>query len=111
MVSVFEKLIFTLDVTRSGAAASKGLVTDPVSSGRINCGVDCSDTWSYGDVVTLTANANGNIFAGWNYGSCGTALTWYPTDVFSQLQNAGDGHLVACLPDGRCARDAGLLGH
>ncbi|MCC6994784.1 MAG: choice-of-anchor D domain-containing protein [Deltaproteobacteria bacterium] len=71
----FEKLIFTLDVTRSGAAASKGLVTDPASSGRINCGTDCSDTWSYGDVVTLTANANGNIFAGWSYGTCGTALT------------------------------------
>ncbi len=84
----FEKLIFTLDVTRSGAAASKGLVTDPVTSGRINCGLDCSDTWSYGDVVTLTANANGNIFAGWNYGTCGTALTCAVTVTGNLTVNA-----------------------
>lgn len=62
----------TLTVTKSGTGASIGSVT---SSG-INCGTDCSEPYSNGTPVTLTATApTGSTFTGWAGGTltCNTS--------------------------------------
>jgi hypothetical protein len=54
----------TLTVNRNG----EGTVTGP----GINCGGDCSERYTIGTVVTLTATpAAGSTFTGWSGGGCG----------------------------------------
>ncbi|RJR18000.1 MAG: hypothetical protein C4581_06980 [Nitrospiraceae bacterium] len=56
-------LIYTLDVSKEGAGA--GTVNS--SPAGIDCGVDCSEDYAYGTVVTLTATPDtGSIFTGWS---------------------------------------------
>ncbi len=58
---------FTLSVSKSGTGS--GTVTS--SPGSINCGAACSDGFSAGTLVTLTATpAAGSVFAGWSGGGC-----------------------------------------
>jgi VCBS repeat-containing protein len=63
---------FALTVIRSGTGT--GIVTsNPVG---INCGADCTETYSKDTQVTLTAAPASNAaFAGWTGGCTGTALT------------------------------------
>lgn len=57
---------YVLTVTRAGGGS--GTVTS--NPAGINCGSDCSETYTENTVVTLTATANsGSVFAGWN-GAC-----------------------------------------
>src|SRR3972149_5895759 len=54
---------YTLSVSKTGTGS--GTVTS--SPGGINCGSDCSEPYSYGTPVTLTAAADaGSVFAGWS---------------------------------------------
>ena len=55
--------LHTVTVTKAGNGS--GTVTS--SPGGINCGSNCSEDWSHGTVVTLTASPNsGSEFAGWS---------------------------------------------
>ncbi len=54
---------FTLSVTKAGTGT--GTVTS--SPAGINCGVDCSEPYTSGTTVTLTATADaGSVFASWS---------------------------------------------
>ncbi|MBI5664759.1 MAG: S8 family serine peptidase [Nitrospirae bacterium] len=56
-------LIYTLDVSRTGSGA--GTVTS--SPAGIDCGVDCSQDYMFGTVVSLTADPDaGSVFTGWS---------------------------------------------
>ncbi|HUX97512.1 MAG TPA: hypothetical protein VMV47_17395, partial [Bacteroidales bacterium] len=58
---------YTLSVEKAGTGT--GLVTS--SPAGINCGVDCSEPYSFGSVVTLTATPDaGSTFTGWSGGGC-----------------------------------------
>lgn len=58
---------FPLRVTRTGTGS--GQVTS--SPAGISCGADCSESYSDGTRVTLTASASsGSTFAGWSGGGC-----------------------------------------
>jgi len=58
---------YTLSVGKAGTET--GLVTS--SPAGINCGVDCSEPYNFGSVVTLTATPDaGSTFAGWSGGGC-----------------------------------------
>jgi hypothetical protein len=62
--SVIVNVIYPLTVYKDGNGS--GTVTGT----GINCGSDCSETYSYGTIVTLTATAaTGSSFAGWS-GNC-----------------------------------------
>ena len=59
----------TLDIIVSGS----GTVTSSGGTGSINCPGVCSDTFTNGDVVTLTATASGgSSFGGWSGTGCGS---------------------------------------
>jgi hypothetical protein len=63
---------YTLTVTKSGTG--NGTVTS--SPAGINCGSDCSETYSKVQKVRLTAKADANsTFAGWAGGSCSGTKT------------------------------------
>ncbi|MDD4050071.1 MAG: BspA family leucine-rich repeat surface protein, partial [Candidatus ainarchaeum sp.] len=63
---------YTLNVSLSGAG--NGTVTS--SPLGINCGSDCSENYSSGTSVTLTANpVTGHSFGGWSGACSGTNLT------------------------------------
>jgi List-Bact-rpt repeat protein len=54
---------FNLAVTESGAGTGTVASTD----GKIDCGLDCSDSYAGGSVVTLSAAAAaGSVFSGWS---------------------------------------------
>ncbi|HUX96894.1 MAG TPA: FISUMP domain-containing protein [Bacteroidales bacterium] len=58
---------YTLSVGKAGTGT--GLVTS--SPAGINCGVDCSEPYNFGNVVTLTATPDaGSTFTGWSGGGC-----------------------------------------
>ena len=69
---------FALTVSRSGAGS--GTVTS-VPAG-INCGADCSETYTDGTVVTLTASPQtGSMFAGWSgHGDCSDGIVTMNSD-------------------------------
>jgi hypothetical protein len=57
----------TLSVAKAGSGA--GVVTS--IPGGIDCGIDCTETYSYGSLVTLTAIVDAEtIFGGWSGGGC-----------------------------------------
>jgi hypothetical protein len=57
----------TLSVSKTGTGS--GTVTS--NPAGINCGLDCSEVYSYNTVVTLTASPNtGSTFTGWSGGGC-----------------------------------------
>ena len=71
VTATFTPASYTLTVAKSGP----GTATSTPSG--INCGSDCSEPYTSGTVVTLTATPNnGSNFTGWSGGGCsGTALT------------------------------------
>jgi len=72
---------FMLTVTKVGSG--DGTVTS--SPAGINCGGDCTEVYSSGTSVTLTASpASGSTFAGWSGGGCsgtGTCVVTMNTDI------------------------------
>ncbi|MBL9016925.1 MAG: InlB B-repeat-containing protein [Myxococcales bacterium] len=60
-----QQFVLTASVTGNGAIAS--------SPAGISCGADCTESYTYGQVVTLTATAGtGSTFAGWGGACAGT---------------------------------------
>lgn len=60
-----EDRVLTVDKTGSGA----GVVTSTM--GDIDCGTDCTEAYTHGTVVNLTASADmGSVFRGWSGGGC-----------------------------------------
>jgi len=67
VTAIFGLLQYNLTATKSGT----GIGTVTSSPAGINCGVDCSELYNYGTLVTLTAVASsGSTFAGWSGGGC-----------------------------------------
>lgn len=67
VTATFTLNTYPLSVTLTGEGS--GSVTS--SPDGINCGIDCSEVYDYGTVVTLTANPTaGSIFTGWSGGGC-----------------------------------------
>ncbi|MBP1734155.1 MAG: hypothetical protein H6Q53_442 [Deltaproteobacteria bacterium] len=63
----FVHVIYGLNAAKSGSGSG----TIASSPAGISCGSDCSEAFSQGTVVTLTAQANpGSVFGGWNGGGC-----------------------------------------
>lgn len=61
----FNLIMYDLTVAKSGT----GIGT--VTAAGINCGDDCTGTYGYGTVVTLTASpGTSSVFAGWSGGGC-----------------------------------------
>ena len=70
VTATFNLSPYTLTVTKAGTGS--GTVTS--SPAGISCGTDCSEPYSPGTVVTLTAAATaGSSFAGWSGACTGTA--------------------------------------
>ena len=66
---------FTLNVTVVKAISSSGTGNGTVTSNPagINCGSDCSESYTSGTVVALSAiPATGSIFSGWSGSGCST---------------------------------------
>jgi hypothetical protein len=58
---------YTLTISKAGLGA--GTVTSAPSG--INCGTTCSNSYTAGTTVTITAAADGNsTFTGWSGGGC-----------------------------------------
>jgi hypothetical protein len=58
---------YALTVAKSGTGAGTGTS----SPAGINCGADCTESYTHGTSVTLTAApATGSVFAGWSGGGC-----------------------------------------
>ncbi len=67
VTATFTLNTYTLTAAKSGTGA--GTVTS--SPAGINCGTDCSEGYSHGTSVTLTAAAStGSTFTGWSGGGC-----------------------------------------
>lgn len=67
VTATFSPQQFQLFVTKAGSGS--GVVTS--SPAGINCGVDCTEIYNAGTMVTLTAApASGSTFAGWSGGGC-----------------------------------------
>lgn len=65
--AIFNLNAYTLSVSRQGSGS--GAVSS--SPAGINCGSDCSEPYTYGTSVTLTATpSTGSTFAGWSGGGC-----------------------------------------
>src|SRR4051812_14872163 len=63
----FDRITFALTVSRSGAGAG-AVNSNPAG---ISCGLDCTEAFPSGTVVTLTAtSSSGSIFSGWSGGAC-----------------------------------------
>jgi hypothetical protein len=67
VTATFNKIVYALTVGKAGNGT--GTVTS--SPPGISCGASCSQTWSVGTIVTLTAapDASSN-FTGWSGGGC-----------------------------------------
>ena len=67
-----EQILYTLTVSKSGTG--NGTVTS--SPAGINCGSDCSETYTKVQKVKLTAKADANsTFTGWSGGGCSGTKT------------------------------------
>ena len=75
VTATFTLQTFPLNVSKSNLLLGNGTVTsssNPSSANQINCGPNCSATYNYGTVVTLTATPNFlSTFNGWS--GCDTA--------------------------------------
>jgi hypothetical protein len=90
----------TLTVIKNGTGS--GTVTS-IPSG-IDCGADCSESYSSGTVVTLTASPDGgSIFAGWSgacsgTGTCQVTMNSNTTVIASFTPDSGGGGSINYTP-------------
>lgn len=62
-----------LTVTKTGTGAGTGIVTATSPAGGISCGADCSEPYTNGTQVTLSASGpTGTNFTGWSGGCTGS---------------------------------------
>ena len=65
--------LFTIEHNLTVNKVGTGTVTS--NDGFINCGVDCSESYAQGSVITLTATpAAGSTFTGWSGACSGTGV-------------------------------------
>jgi Bacterial Ig-like domain (group 3)/Divergent InlB B-repeat domain/Galactose oxidase, central domain len=89
---VVDQETFTLSVTVTGPGT--GTVTS--DDDFINCGVDCSENYDDGSVVTLTAAAGaGSTFSGWSGDDC------TGTDPCTLTMDAAKSVIATFVPSGR----------
>jgi hypothetical protein len=90
----------TLTVNKNGTGS--GTVTSTPSG--IDCGADCSESYSDGTVVTLTASpAGGSIFGGWSgacsgTGTCQVTMNSNTTVIASFIPDPGGGGSINYTP-------------
>jgi hypothetical protein len=88
-----QQLPYILSVLKNGTGS--GTVTSTPSG--IDCGADCSESYSGGTVVTLTASPDGSsIFAGWSgacsgTGTCQVTMNSNTTVIASFIPDSGGG--------------------
>jgi hypothetical protein len=84
----FEVGTFVLTVSKAGTGA--GIVTS--SPAGINCGSDCSESYTYNTSVTLTATPTmGSKFTGWSGGCTGTGSCVVTMDQARSVTATFDG--------------------
>jgi hypothetical protein len=68
VTATFTVQTFTLNVSKAGLlTGSVTSTSNPPSNNQINCGSNCSASYGYGTVVTLTAQGNLlALFTGWS---------------------------------------------
>ena len=72
VTATFARITYSLNVSKTGSGG--GLITS--SPTGINCGTDCSQSYTKGTSVVLTQSANpGSTFIGWSGGGCSGAGT------------------------------------
>jgi uncharacterized repeat protein (TIGR02543 family)/uncharacterized repeat protein (TIGR01451 family) len=109
VIAIFDSNEYLLSVNLAGGG-SGSVTSDPVG---ISCPGDCSEPYTYGTVVTLTATPDtGSTFTGWSGGGCsgtGTCVvtvdagktvvaTFAPIEYILTINKVGDG-TVSKLPD------------
>ncbi|MCC6993022.1 MAG: hypothetical protein IT370_00195 [Deltaproteobacteria bacterium] len=100
----FAPLVYQLTVSRGGA----GTVTS--SPLGIDCGADCTESYPYGTMVTLTASpAAGSSFAGWSGACAGTAPTCTVAMTTARSVSATFGPNLYALTVVRAGAGAGVV--
>jgi hypothetical protein len=95
-----QQLPYILSVLKNGTGS--GTVTSTPSG--IDCGADCSESYSGGTVVTLTASPDGSsIFAGWSgacsgTGTCQVTMNSNTTVIASFIPDSGGGGSINYTP-------------
>lgn len=98
---------FGLTITKSGSGS--GIVTDPTNG--INCGVDCSEPFAVGALVTLTAvAAPGSVFIGWSGNGCSGTGTCVVTITAASIPPPVNAQFDAVIPPAASARPIPALG-
>lgn len=84
VTATFTPNTYALTVTK--AATNTGTGTVSSSNNVISCGSDCSESYTYGTVVTLTATADsGSAFYGWSGACTGTATCQVTMDAVKNV--------------------------
>ena len=98
---------YTLTVTKAGTGS--GTVTSLPSG--ISCGSDCSEPYSSGTGITLTATADaGSVFTGWSGGGCSGTGTCVVTISADTVVTASFGNAISItvtVPNGGESWEAG----
>jgi hypothetical protein len=88
VTATFNIQTFTLTVVNASSAGGQGTITD--NFGGISCGANCTEVYTSGTTVTLTANpGTASNFIGWSGGGCSGLELTCKVDMTSNLTVTG----------------------